>query len=226
MANLLAVDFDFFFPNYADNPQHSHWGLYDWTYEENISESRKNELWTARARGFLNNDLPLPKIVDNYLNFWDRFQFSPDCVLYYSDSNVFSAHVDVVEDVNCVYLFDAHHDCGYNQSFGEFIQQKSVGCGSWMLVYWRRGAKLKMRYPRWRVKAFESEPEPALPVDRRFDRGRKMDTVFHKVTLCRSGPWVPPWCETEFWNFLDKAPIANKICLEKSMEIRKFELDM
>ncbi|MEH2078550.1 MAG: hypothetical protein V7K89_00595 [Nostoc sp.] len=225
MLNLLAVDFDFFFPNYADNSQHPHWYLYDWIYDESISEFHKNEMWKARARKFWENNLPLPKLVDNYLNFWERFNFAPDCVLYYSDSNVYAAHADVVENVSCVYLFDAHHDCGYSRPFGEFLQQKSVGCGNWMLVYWLRNATLIMRYPQWRVKAFETEPEPKIPVDRKFDCGKTIKTVFHKVALCRSGPWVPPWCDTEFWNFLDKAPIINKICLERFMQTRKFEFD-
>lgn len=40
----------------------------------------------------------------------------------------------------------------------------------------------------------------------RVDDGDPIAEEFDTVFVCRSGAWVPPWCDGQFEEFLDAAP--------------------
>ncbi|WP_019550596.1 hypothetical protein [Thermus scotoductus] len=207
---LLVVDFDYFFPvpQDAKDPLAP---LFAWAHFE--TPYYLEEAWEERALAFLLRGLPLPG-ARGWEGFWGRFAFAPGAVLYYAESNALAFHPEVREGVREVVLFDAHHDAGY-RPLGE-----EPACDDWMVFYHRLGARLRVYYPPWRDPSLE--PEPQVPVARALDPGGRVEGVFHRVFLCRSGAWVPPWADGDFFAFLGKAPLP-KVTLE-AVARRPFDL--
>ncbi|GAA6750951.1 hypothetical protein Thermus77412_14380 [Thermus antranikianii] len=207
---LLVVDFDYFFPVPQDvkDPLAP---LFAWAHFE--TPYYLEEAWEERALAFLLRGLPLPG-ARGWEGFWGRFAFAPGAVLYYAESNALAFHPEVREGVREVVLFDAHHDAGY-RPLGE-----EPACDDWMVFYHRLGARLRVYYPPWRDPSLE--PEPQVPVARALDPGGRVEGVFHRVFLCRSGAWVPPWADGDFFAFLGKAPLP-KVTLE-AVARRPFDL--
>lgn len=108
-----------------------------------------------------------------------------------------------------VWLFDAHHDSGYKatRSLKQFVERGTMSCEDWMLNHTTQGSKLRVRYPAWRATAdgslYDCEPGPAVEVDRAVDDGRPVGGWFDAVYVCRSGTWVPPWCDNAFEDFIE-----------------------
>ncbi|MFI9202643.1 hypothetical protein [Streptomyces sp. NPDC053048] len=211
--NLLVVDWDFFFPNPSYGARIGEDVLlYDWTHAE--TQFHTGELiWGTRANGFLRNDLPLPKCRD-YENFWSRFNFDEEgAPLLFGDSNLHAAFIRPAtfgwdqQAWSTVSLWDAHHDSGYPdprkyQSLAEWRERGTVTCEDWMLVHHDLGSRLEVVYPSWRTRVEGIETGPLIEVNRRIDDGSKPDTVYHAVYVCRSGAWVPSWCDEQFEEFL------------------------
>ena len=205
MVNLLCVDFDYFFHNRSDfdDPQ---WQLYDWGHAESLLFIEM--LWPIRAAGFLSNGLELPGTTGREVNFWDRFTFSDDASLYAAESNAMAGLPEVADDVDEVWLYDAHHDAGYHdRSVAQLVSEGRWSCENWMILYAALGATLHVRYPTWRRHAFSQEPAPLVPVDRAFDNDVDDLPVFDRVFVCRSGAWVPPWLDDRFTAFLERCPV-------------------
>lgn len=209
---LLVVDWDYFFPNpmAAGGDPPEDWGLYDWQHRENPFMSQ--EIWSIRGAGFLFHDRELP-VVKDYQGFWDRFTFRDDAMVLYGDSNLHGMSLNpypIVEDAvegepwEKVTLFDAHHDCGYGGTYEEWVENDTVTCENWMLCHYQKGSKLEVIHPPWRVQVEGIEPEPVVPVERRIDTGGPVDDVFDAVYICRSGAWVPSWCDDQFTAFVDE----------------------
>ncbi len=198
---LLVVDFDYFFPLPQD-PHHPEASLYAWAQFE--TPYYQGEAWEARALAFLLRGLPLPE-VQGYKGFWGRFSWAPKAQAFVADSNALAFHPLVREGVEEVYLFDAHHDAGYRPLGSE------PACDDWMVFYHRMGAKLRLFYPPWRD--IRLEPEPQVPVERGLDPGGKVEGVFQRVFLCRSGAFVPPWNDSHFLALLQALPLP-KVYLE------------
>lgn len=216
---LLVVDWDYFFPT-VDGPYETtehgrgswEWMLYDWGHSEGrMSAYFQQDAWLGRAAAFQENGLPLPDTSGEELTFWKRFRFAKDAQVYVADSNSQAAHAVVAEGVNAVYLYDAHHDSGYKPTALDSVrEQQQVTCENWMLAYYEWGVrKLVMRYPRWRVEAFGVEPDPAIPIDRQFDDGSPVPVTFHRVFICRSAAWTPPWLDPKFHQFVDACPAGT-----------------
>nr|WP_071676983.1 hypothetical protein [Thermus brockianus] len=195
---LLVVDFDYFFPVPQD-PGHPEAHLYAWGHFE--TPYYLQDVWEARAWAFLLRGLPLPQ-AQGWEGFWERFRFAPEAQLFYADSNALAFHPRVRAGVEEVVLFDAHHDAGY-RSLGE-----EPACDDWMVFYARQGARLTLYYPPWRDPSLE--PEPQVPVVRLLDPGGKVEGVFHRAFLCRSGAWVPSWVDPSFFAFLEAAPLPKE----------------
>lgn len=209
VSNLLVIDFDSFFfdPMANDEPgENLEALLYDWGHRE-APEFLSGPLWMLRAQGFLSANMPLP-LCRGYEALWDRFVL-PDAPLLVADSN---AHAGMLTapgggPFEQVWLYDAHHDSGYHPGAAQDIRATGVfSCEDWMLVHHLSGASLHVRYPTWRSNAFRLEPRPEVPVDRAFDTGRRNPTVFDQVFLCRSGAWVPPWCDPGFEDLVRAYP--------------------
>lgn len=203
---LLVVDWDYFFHNRLQAGD-DHWPLYDWGHAE--SPFFIELIWPIRASGFIRNGIELPGTTGQQHNFWDSFQFMPGADTYFAESNSAAAHVDVAADVTEVWLYDAHHDAGYHSENPDELAEAGVwSCENWMMLYYCLGADLHVRYPTWRWDAFDAEPEPAVRIDRQIDNedNRPTEVKFDRVFVCRSGAWVPPWLDQEFFAFLNDCP--------------------
>lgn len=217
MSNLLVVDFDFFFPEPESDPDF----MYDWGHKE--SPLFIEMLWNNRAAAFVSNGLDLPTTTGEEDYFWDRFKFSKDARLFVSESNAQAASPHITDFLsNCpdplirsVWLYDAHHDCGYqgpDMDVEKLLEDGRFSCENWMILYKALGAKLHVRYPSWKPWAMEAEPVPPIKVDRQVDvvgDNNPDDVVFDAVFLCRSGAWVPTWCDEQFFSFLHDAPMQS-----------------
>lgn len=229
-VRLLVVDFDFFFPTIdmpTGDPGHDEQlYLYDWGHRE-APIFIDGLMWDVRASSFLRFDLPLPGLSGEQERFWGRFRFSSGARLYYADSNAFAYHTRVRQGVQDVLLFDAHHDSGYRpDAVAELMQRKHPVCEDWMIAYGFQDASLQMRYPAWKPYGPMIEPEPQVDVHRSIDDGAVLEgEPFSRIFVCRSGAWVPPWVEREFWDFLDRAPLraTHKHQLQ-DMTRREFDL--
>lgn len=215
--NLLVVDWDFFFPSKEGDPaidETGEWMLWDWGHSETMSFMLEH-IWIGRAAAFKANGIPRPEMNSEWMDFWDRFNIHEEAVLYFADSNS-QAYDPTVQSswaakTGSVWLYDAHHDSGYNKTVPEIFERGTVTCEDWMVPYrYQHQAELHVRYPRWKHWAFEVEPEAAIPgLDRQFDDGEPNPVEFHTIFVCRSGAWVPPWCDEDFHDFVYAAPVGE-----------------
>ncbi|MGW2425204.1 hypothetical protein ACWC0C_39200 [Streptomyces sp. NPDC001709] len=218
-GRLLVVDFDFFFHNPYEGIPAPHRGdaaLYDWAHGEN--RWLRETIWPIRAEEFLRAGIQPPR-CEGYEDFWARFTFTSDNPpLFYADSNIYAGRLTpmhfglfnlkttVWKDIH---LFDAHHDSGYPHDHGpaSFEEWREIGefsCEDWMLVHHDKGSQLTLTYPAWRPGG-DSHP-PMIPLHTTIDDGRKVATTFDAVFLCRSGSWVPSWCDDQFTELLNAFP--------------------
>lgn len=218
MSSLLVIDYDFFFPDPMGNDESSLEALlFDWSHNEDALHLG-GMLWAIRASAFLSQDIPLPT-VRGLDGFWDRFDLSAAGPLLVADSN---SHAGAVTGFDEVWLFDAHHDAGYRTTPKQ-VAERGYTCEDWMLAHHNGGAVLHSRYPRWRSNAFRVEPAPACPLERAFDDGLPVPVRFDQVFLCRSGAWVPPWCDTDFAAFAAAYPHGYQV-VDDAPLVRDFDL--
>jgi hypothetical protein len=216
-GKLLVVDFDYFFPTPTMAADQADLPLYDWGSRE--SPFSIGPAWYFRAAGFLARGRPLPRCDEGYERFWDRFALSTAAEpIIAADSNAYagctwpSTFGRSADAWSQVWLFDAHHDCyGTGSDDAAWQREATFGCATWMRVHHAAGSMLHVRYPYWRADAdgrlVDCEQPPAVPVDRRIDDGRPVTEPFDAVMVCRSGAWVPSWCDDQFLAFLAAAPI-------------------
>ncbi|MFI9019299.1 hypothetical protein ACIGZI_35315 [Streptomyces griseus] len=218
-GRLLVVDFDFFFHNPLEGAEAAHRGnplLYDWGHAE--TPFLQEDVWTFRAEDFIRAGTSLPR-CEGLDGFWDRFTFThPRPPLLYADSN---AHAGALTPVHYalpgeaatpwqeVHLFDAHHDSGYPHrngpaTFEEWAQEGEYSCEDWMLVHHARGTRLTLTYPTWRPQG-DSHP-PMAPLTVNVDDHTAIPGTFDAVFLCRSGAWVPSWCDDQLTELLQAFP--------------------
>lgn len=207
---LLVIDFDYFFPQPAEIGQDTD-GLYDWGHAE--TAFLRDMVWPARAATFLAKGLQLPRCVGDYDRFWARFSFTDSCLAWIADSNAYAgtlAHPRAVPDGRVwrqVWLFDAHHDSGYRQTFGQFTQRRSFSCEDWTYPHYAAGSDIFVRYPRWKRPGLALESAPHIRINRRVDTDQPHRQHFTGLFICRSGSWVPAWCDTQWRQFLQACPI-------------------
>jgi hypothetical protein len=213
-ANALVVDWDYFFPNPSLSKggcERRDWLLFDWASGEAddgtdwlVGVGMGQELWQIRARSFLCYGFDLPMCA-GWKGFWDRFTGLAGVPMRFADSNLFSApEYFLPEDGgrwDRIDLYDAHHDSGYKH-------QGHVHCGNWMLWHRKMGTRdLRVHYPAWRNAVDGAgEAPPVIKVDRSIDDGAPVDVRYQRVFVCRSGSWVPPWCDEDFDRFVDSYP--------------------
>ena len=245
---LLVVDFDFFFPNLNGSGKKG-WELYDWAHRE-APFFIDGPVWNMRATAFMMRGMELPGLSGEQRQFWSRFKFDPDAALYIADSNSMAASNELFDGVDRfseVWLYDAHHDCGYPpqgraellgtseqrmKCITDTLAESTYSCENWMLLHWGLGSKLHVRYPSWMSDWAEPEEDdmilPIEFVDRRVDSPEnRPDVVFDRVFVCRSGAWVPPWCDRGFLKFIKNAPRSMPLHWldDKSQEPRAFSVE-
>jgi hypothetical protein len=216
--NLLVVDFDYFFLNKLEGGYYDdEMMLYDWQHFE--SEMYRTVLWPSRGSAFVTNGLELP-MVDIPENWWSRFNIAPDAVLEVSDSNLFSGAVNDYETYKHVWLYDAHHDL-YGIKTEEQLEawrdRGKMSCENWMFSHYLRGSKLHWRWPQWHreAKNMRAEIPKFVGCDaRKDDMGPLNGIRFDAVSICRSGCWVPPWCDEQFVEFYQSCPVDEIVGLE------------
>lgn len=218
-GRLLVVDFDYFFPTPTMAADQADLSLYDWGSRE--SSFYVGPAWYFRAVGFLTRGRPLPRCDEGYERFWDRFELSTAAEpIIAADSNGYagctwpSTFGKAADAWSQVWLFDAHHDCyGAELNDAAWQRKSTFGCATWMRVHHDAGSMLHVRYPRWRAdpdgRLVDCENPPAVPVDRRIDDENPIPEPFDAVMVCRSGAWVPSWCDDQFEAFLAAAPIET-----------------
>lgn len=213
MTKLLCVDWDFFCPSREGDPTLTNgWALWDWGHRED-NMAFYDVVWLVRAAAFARAKEPRPMSSGEEDTFWSRFRFKPTAKLYYAESNVQALHTLVKRGVDEVWLFDAHHDSGYGEnSVLNIMKTGRIDCGQWMIDYGMRGARLHMRYPRWKPWGLRGEPKPQIKLDRKLDDGKPLANVtFDRVFVCRSGAWSPPWLDDKFHAFIAAAPVQKRV---------------
>lgn len=183
-----------------------------------MSDMLLDFIWHARAAEFIAMDFALPQTSGLEVNFWKRFSFSKDAKLYHANSNSQAMSIPESRRIKQVWLYDAHHDCGYlgpKESVHKVFQNKNVTCEDWMIGYGRiYGAELHMRYPKWRSYAMTAEPTPAVTVDRAVDDERKLKVKFDAVFVCKSESWVPSWLDEYYYKFIDACPLQPALNMD------------
>lgn len=224
MSRLLCIDWDFWFYNPLDAGtfEDPNWQYFDWGHKE-ATFFIAGPVWDMRALTFERADVPLPQIhppTGGWEEFWSRFTFAPPegtvpdigfPLAYAADSNAHAGTLTPPDDSLCfesVVLFDAHHDSGYRiPSFEAYEEQGTFSCEDWMLEHQRLGTtNLEARYPAWNPNGPSNDLPAGVLTRQRVDDGDPVDMVFDTVFVCRSGAWVPPWCDNDFEAFLDAAP--------------------
>ena len=229
--NVLVVDFDYFFPNPMEaGTATEDMGLYDWGHKE-APFFVDGPLWTIRAEQFIGSGLPLPQTAV-VADWWRRFRFAPGTELLLCDSNAHAGNLSpeaVGGNLGEVWLFDAHHDGGYRDNPSASMQywrnhRPTLNCEDWMIDLAADGADLHMRYPQWRGRGVEMEPEPAVMMDRAVDDLERLPIRFHAVLMCRSGAWVPPWCDGDFTALAEAFPGRTR-WIDETNHPRSFAVD-
>jgi hypothetical protein len=246
---LLVVDWDFWFRNPLEacdrRAEDTAPLLYDWGHRE--TRFFIHDMWPMRAAAFVRHGLPLPGMEPGWQTFAQRFQLSRRAVVHYQDSNAGAGLVQAPRGSRWadVWLYDAHHDC--YRSGGDLMTWTHTHlqpggalrftCEDWMFVHAVQGSRLHWRYPAFRHdrKAKAGADHEALPHKsdeafwRKFssaqDAGhngpeQEIDAVF----VCRSGAWVPPWCDNDLQQFLDS--FGRRVVRQDAEPVvRPFSLD-
>lgn len=231
-TNLLVIDWDYFFynPLYATDGHDPRFWLFDWGHNENMVLPG---IWSIRAAGFLQNGFELPQ-VDIPEGFWDRFNIADDAVCEVSDSNMYSGVVgrntNAPTVFDHVWLFDAHHDVYRVKTLDDleaWADEGAITCEDWMFAHYVQGSKLHWRWPRWFTygkKMRATEIPKWLHMDARRDDLGKIDMRFDAVSICRSGAWVPPWCDAAFERFIESCP-AEIVQVQDGPLVREWDDD-
>lgn len=197
---LLSVDWDFFFPV----PQYDDKFLYDWGHRE-TPLFMGPDLWYAREAAFISAGIPRPEVNDQWKDFWSRFTFSPDAWLFFGESHSWAASELVAQDVGRVWSYDAHHDLGYDAEAVDRTIFGSYSCDTWLLHYVMTKAEVHVRFPQW-MRGYDWG-EPARYPDSMDVDDDLVTTVIDRVFVCRSGAWVPPWCDHSYSEFVEACPV-------------------
>lgn len=225
--------------------------LYDWGHQESdlfinaiwtvrAAEFRRMglDLPTIYDRAVSSPDVGEDaRFVYGWREFRERFKLAANARLYVADSNTWAGallpdgNVDGLSDAftddqdrfDSVWLYDAHHDSGYSvKSVENFITRGHYNCEDWMLIHQLRGSELHWRYPRWLDVKYGSPKTRGLELEwQRDGDNNEPDVEFTDVFVCRSGAWVPPWCDDDFTRFVSAfenplryRPVEESIVLE------------
>ena len=193
---LLSVDFDYFF---HEDP------MWSWDHHENFSEQLANVIWHTRAADFITHDKPLPELTGQQRDFWSRVTLPKRARVYIDESHDAIRHLfDKPWDE--IVSVDAHHDAGYDIK----RRGRAPDCGNWVLDALNYGATVQVLYPTWRHQHREGRQPRRGGLRIGFDTGGHLGK-FDAVFVCRSGAWVPPWCDQDWSRFIliDRPGVAH-----------------
>jgi hypothetical protein len=194
---LLSIDWDYFFPDPIGGPM-----FYAGPPVADLEEM-EFRIWLNRSKLYVEGARAIPEASGEEERFWERFRFAPECRLFVAQSHRYCAHPDVRDSITELWNFDAHHDAGYEDQPGEKSSDEN-----WIMAYAPEVLKY-VRYPQWKVNAFDLEPTTLVPVERAFDDGGSIDVVFDVVFVCRTDNLVPPWLDNHFEIFVERCPASG-----------------
>jgi len=213
-CRILSVDWDFFFPIPYDTPEVM---MYDWGHRETPFFSC-GIIWDLRAASFTCTGRPLP-LCQRWERFAQRFKFSPGAQVFLAEHHAMAIQLVagkfLPSDVTEIVSYDAHHDCGYGPvpDTGEIVTttdeegRVQVDSENWLGIAIKHyGIRAEVVYPDWKDgRKIEGAPQ-IEPADWSNDKGLADWHHFDAVLLCRSGVWVPPWCDEQWALFTDTWP--------------------
>lgn len=207
---LLSIDWDYFFPSKEgsnDVEDLAQLLLWDWGHDEAWSSSLNELAWITRAAAFVSHGLPLPRTSGEEDTFWRGVRIAKNAKVFLADSHSKAAAPEVMLGINEVVNYDAHHDGGYGPTVVDMRLKQAVDCSNWMFAYAMESAKLETRYPEWRRAIPDSKPTALHSMTSDYwAEGDEDYDVFHRVFICRSGSWTPPWVDDKFVKFVHSCP--------------------
>ena len=213
MNTLLSVDFDFFFPEpLGAGDKRADMMIWDWNHSEAHGLAVNSVIWNIRAATFLSRGLDLP-MCTGYQGFWDGFNLDNVEHVFIADSHALAAVPPVQDAYGWVVNFDAHHDAGYKL---DWRVANEVQCDNWMQLYEDVGSLLTVVYPDWKTQAHKIEHKPLVKrIGRIFEKDfgpkAKQGLKPTNIYLCRSGAWVPTWCDDQFEEFVASFPHQDRL---------------
>lgn len=207
--NLLSIDWDFFFYNpwlASAKATAEELCLYDWDHKEN--DFFPHAIWEFRKETFKRRSVPLPACT-HWKHFWEQFNIDSSGTLYVADSHMFAAVITQMSlapvKFKRVYNIDAHHDAYLRTDLQTYALKNHVTCEDWMIIYKLLGASLYWIYPDWlqkpmppkKLRGVKCCPESHTRTQEYWSTQR-----FSDIFICRSGCWVPPWCDQDFEEFV------------------------
>jgi len=221
---VLSIDFDFFFKEDIS---------FDWGHRENAMFIEA--IWPIRAMHLIANGVDLVKdvgITGNPDEFAAqlidlKWKFKRNFSLSIAESHASAYHaLKDNKDLEIINI-DAHHDISYGQL-------DKLDCGNWIgrLAMEGKVKKVTFVYPEWRKieENYDYPSEEALA--KMEELGVELDIVYgihstharkvDEVFIARSGAWVPPWTDDNFYKFIHtwlfrtpKCTLWGYNCLEK-----------
>ena len=216
MKTLLSIDFDFFI---REDPK--------WDFGHNeANEIFMNAAWLAR---YLSIDLYKETNIKRYADFnpkdiisklkWLGFKLeNPRVVIADSHKHAYNETKKLKE---CrIFNFDAHHDY--------WDDEQKVSCANWLLKseFSHYTKELTWIPPSW-LRKFDYELPQSSRIETLFCdtleenqfKNIKVDTIF----LCRSGCWVPPHHDLEFFKMVKLLKsVSGGFEIVENIEKRKF----
>jgi hypothetical protein len=193
--NILSIDWDWFFPNSE---------LFDWGHSEEQAMFLEMA-WSWRCGNIRIGSDQLAVDVMNpdttrLSGFWERTVKGKPWQISICESH--KALYEWIAGGMCknqkaaITNFDAHHDGGYSNA-----PSLKVNCGNWA-EYLHRERKMfsyKVVYPPWR----KEEPEGGFPEFGNAVYEPPDAERYDYIFICRSGAWVPTWCDDAWTKFIE-----------------------
>lgn len=218
IKTMLTVDFDFFVP---EDP------MWDIGHQEN--EFFLNSIWGMRPQ--LRNKMKTTKDLER---FWERIHLRFDTKeLLVSESHCHA--YTYFDDPFNVILFDAHHD-SYLKGFNQERVKGQVSCGTWLAHAIENHIVNQVLWvvPDWHYKFYKGDPMGTIPERFRdhytITSLKKLAGTLHMLGIdsvdtahtCRSGCWVAPWLDGEFFDFAHSGPFkeVTEICEQAPLSER------
>lgn len=192
IKRILSIDWDYFYPDPT-------W--YDMGANENKSIFM-DLVWHTRC-SMTNKDGI--SILDHFkpevpADFWNIVKNKPNIYLYDSHFNIWNHLKDGKYDVTSI---DAHHDCGYHEDIGDYIDASNWALFGKILGHINN---YELIYPQWRKNCEENffHTEYIDKILYKLPRSRNYDMIF----ICRSGCWTPPWYDDKLSVFVNTPTLS------------------
>lgn len=222
MANILSIDWDYFFPDFSE---------YDWGSLESYSPELLNVLWSLRQRSFkfanANSDSAIKEYIPSNYEVLEILCKSTPKVLFITNS-----HKHIIELLNNfnnyfpdspvpnLYNFDQHHDLGYKKEHKSNPNEIEPTCDNWAIYALKNNLinNYDLHYPSWRENKAETKRllkkiickdavEHKINVS--YENIQNLDLpTFDALFICRSDTWTPPWSDHQWMEFI--FPILTK----------------